>query len=65
MSETIEAYRKIGDPEDRFDIEFWQNQGEEAIFQAALEIIMDAQMVKQGYADQPRLQRTFENFQKI
>ncbi len=65
MSDIVEAYRKLGDPDDRFDIEFWQSQGDYAIFQAALELIMDAQMVKQGYVDEPRFQRTIENFQKI
>ena len=35
MREIRESYRKIGDPEDRFDIEFRQSQGPEAIFEAA------------------------------
>ena len=38
MLKVVEAYRKIGDPEDRFDVEFWQAQGDRAIFQAALEL---------------------------
>jgi hypothetical protein len=59
-----ERYRKIGDPEDRFDLDFWQKQGAEAIFRAALELVRDAQLVKQGYADEPRLQRTAEHFQR-
>ena len=65
MPEIIEAYRKIGDPEDRFDIEFWQAQGDRAIFQAALELVLDTLMVKYGHADKPRLQRTVESFQKL
>jgi hypothetical protein len=64
MSAIVETYRKIGDPEDRFDLDFWQKQGAEAIFRAALELIRDAQLVKQGHADEPRLQRTAECFQK-
>ena len=64
MRKITEAYRKIGDPEDRFDIAFWQRLGPEAIFRAALELIRDAQIVKQGHADEPRLQRTVEHFQR-
>lgn len=59
-----EAYRKIGDPDDRFDIEFWQAQGDVAIFRAALEIVLDAQRLKNGHADEPRILRTVESFQK-
>jgi len=35
MRKPTEAYRRIGDPEDDFDIAFWQAQGPEAIFDAA------------------------------
>jgi hypothetical protein len=65
MAEFFEAYRKLGDPEDRFDIEFWQRQGPEAIFKAALEMIMDVQLLKEGHADEPRIQRTVEHFQRL
>jgi len=63
-SEIREAFRRIGDEEDRFDIEFWQSQGERVIFDAALEMILDHQILKYGHADKPRLQRTVESFQK-
>jgi hypothetical protein len=65
MSDVTEAYRKIGDPDDRFDIEFWQTQGAEAIFAAAEEMIKTALLLKEGYADEPRIQRTVESFRKI
>ncbi len=65
MSEFVEAFRKLGDPEDRFDIDYWQKQGPEAIFEAALGLIMDAQLLKEGHADEPRLQRTVEHFQRL
>ena len=65
MAEITEAYRKIGDPDDRFDIEFWQSQGDRAIFEAALELALDAMIVRQGHADEPRLQRTVESFRKL
>jgi hypothetical protein len=35
MREIYEAYRRIGDTDERFDIDFWQSQGDEAIFKAA------------------------------
>jgi hypothetical protein len=60
-----ESFRKIGDKDDRFDIQFWQSQGEKAIFNAALEMALDYLILRQGYADEPRLQRTIESFQKI
>ncbi len=64
MSKIKEAYRRIGDEEDRFDIEFWQSQGDLAIFDAALDMVRDYLMVRNGHADEPRLQRTVESFGK-
>jgi hypothetical protein len=64
MRKISEAYRRIGDPSDRFDIDFWQSQGERAIFEAALEMILDYLILRYGHADQPRLQRTVEFFGK-
>jgi hypothetical protein len=64
MREIKESYRRIGDDDDRFDIEFWQAQGDQAIFEAALEMIRDYLMVRYGHAGEPRLQRTVESFGK-
>jgi hypothetical protein len=61
MREIKESYRRIGDDADRFDIEFWQAQGDRAIFNAALEMIQDYLMLRHGHADKPRLQRTVES----
>jgi hypothetical protein len=63
--EIQEAYRPIGDKEDRFDIDFWQAQGTEAIFQAALEMVLDYLILRDGHADEPRLQKSIESFGKI
>ena len=41
MSEIYESYRRMDDQDDRFDIEFWQKQGDQAIFDAALDMIVD------------------------
>jgi len=62
MREIKESYRRIGDETDRFDIEFWQAQGDQAIFDAALDMILDYQTIRYGHADEPRLQRTVEHF---
>ena len=64
MRKISEAYRRIGDPDDRFDIDFWQSRGERAIFEAALEMISDYLILRYGHVDQPRLQRTVESFGK-
>jgi hypothetical protein len=64
MRKICEAYRRIGDPGDRFDIEFWQEQGDQAIFAAAREMISDYLILRHGHVDQPRLQRTVEFFGK-
>jgi hypothetical protein len=64
MKQIRESYRRIGDEEDRFDVEFWQTQGDQAIFNAATEMIQDYLTVRYGHADKPRLQRTVEHFGK-
>lgn len=64
MSDIQECYRKIGDKDDRFDIDFWQAQGEQAIFTAALQMIQDYLIIRNGHADKPRLQRSVEHFGK-
>ncbi len=60
-----EAYRRIRDPEDRFDIEFWQAQGGEAIIDAAWQLIVDAYMLRTGNAEEPRLDRTVEYYGRM
>jgi len=65
MRDIRESYGRIDDNEGRFDVEFWQGQGAQAIFNAALDMIMDYLLVKYGYVDKPRLQRTVESFGKI
>ena len=65
MRKFVEAYRKIGDPEDRFDIDFWQAQGPEAIFRAALDLVLDAERLKHGHVDEPRFDRSVESFRKL
>ena len=46
-----ERYQKIGETDDRFDINFWQAQGERAIFEAAEGMIRDYLSSSQHLAD--------------
>jgi len=46
-----------------FDIEFWQEQGDEAIFSAAWELVELAEEVSHGR--KPRLQRTATTLKRI
>jgi hypothetical protein len=64
MKKIQESYERIGEGDDRFDITFWQSQGEQAIFEAALDMIRDYLTIRYGYADKPGLQRTVESFGK-
>jgi len=65
MAEIRESYHKLGDGDEQFDIAFWQSQGDQAIFSAALEMIQNYMIIRYGHADEPRLQRTIEYFGKI
>ena len=47
---------RSGFPDRKFDIEFWQGQGDEAIFRAAWEMVVMAEVFKHGR--EPRFQRT-------
>ena len=56
--------KKLSEMDRSFDIEFWQRQGDKAIFEAAWEMVKfymrDRGMASDGF----RLQRTVENFQR-
>ena len=52
-----------GFPDRSFDIEFWQEQGDEAIFAAAWELVELAEEVRNGR--QPTLQRTATALKRI
>jgi hypothetical protein len=52
-----------GRPADRsFDIDFWQQQGDEAIFAAAWEMVLMAEEFRHGR--RPTFQRTVTNIQR-
>jgi hypothetical protein len=52
-----------GFPDRSFDIEFWQEQGDEAIFAAAWEMVELAEEVRNGR--KPALQRTTTTLKQI
>ncbi len=64
MRDITGSYRPTGDETDRFDIEFWQAQGDQAIFEAAFDMVRGYLMLRDGHADELRLQRTVEHFGK-
>ena len=64
MRKTEENYQRITDDTRLFDIRFWQSQGDLAIFQAAAGMIDDYFLIRGKNADESRLQRTIEDFQK-
>jgi hypothetical protein len=54
--------KNLAEMDKSFDIEFWQRQGDAAIFQAAWEMIEF--YMRENNVYEPRLQRTVENFQR-
>ena len=64
MREIEESYGRTGNDDRRFDIEFWQQQGDQAIFEAAFDMIMDYLTIRHGHVNKLRLQRTVESFGK-
>jgi hypothetical protein len=50
-------------PDRSFDIEFWQEQGDEAIFSAAWELVELAEEI--GHGRKPTLQRTATTLKRI
>ena len=57
----LETYGKLG-KNDTFDLMFWQGQSPIIIFEAAYDLIRDYFLLREGYAGEPRLQRTVESF---
>ena len=54
--------KNIAEMDKSFDIEYWQRQGDEAIFQAAWEMVEF--YLRDRKINESRLQRTVENFQR-
>jgi len=54
--------KNIAEMDKSFDIEYWQRQGDKAIFQAAWEMVEF--YLRDRKINESRLQRTVENFQR-
>ena len=54
--------KNLAEMDKSFDIEFWQRQGDKAIFQAAWEMVEF--YLRDRKINESRLQRTVENFQR-
>ena len=61
---TMERYGRLPDMDRSFDIAYWQRLGPAAIFEAAWQMVVDAQALPLGGPDDLRLRRTVENFQR-
>lgn len=61
---VMERFGKLKDMDRSFDIEFWQRQGDAAIFRAAWEMVELYHRDRGLDPDELRLQRTVENFQR-
>jgi hypothetical protein len=61
---VTERYGRWDEADRSFDRDFWQRQGDLAIFEAARELIRDYLLLTTGNADEPRLQRTVERFKR-
>jgi len=64
MIKIEENYQRITDDRRSFDIRFWQSQGDLAIFEAVTEMLNDYLLIRGKNANESRLQRTIETFQK-
>lgn len=61
---VMERFGKLKEMDRSFDIEFWQRQGDAAIFRAAWEMVELYHRDRGLDPDELRLQRTVENFQR-
>ncbi len=64
MKKIEENYQRITNSSRLFDIQFWQSQGDIAIFEAVTEMLNDYFLIRGKNADESRLQRTVEYFRK-
>ncbi len=61
---VMERFGKLKDMDRSFDIEYWQRQGDAAIFRAAWEMVEFYYRDRGLDLNELRLQRTVENFQR-
>jgi hypothetical protein len=61
---VMERFGPIRDADRSFDIEYWQRQGDAAIYRAAWELVEFYHRQQGMEPDELRLQRSIENFQR-
>jgi hypothetical protein len=61
---VMERFGKLQEMDRSFDIEFWQRQGDAAIFRAAWELVEFYYRDQGVNPDDLRLQRTVEHFER-
>jgi hypothetical protein len=59
-----ENYGRFAEDDRSWDVEFWQRQGHNAIFDAVWNMILDYRLLTQHDDSEPRLQRTVEHYGK-
>ena len=59
-----EKYQRIEDADRSFDLRFWQEQGDIAIFKAMEDMINDYLKLRGKDAHESRIQRTVEAFRR-
>jgi hypothetical protein len=62
---VMERYGSMRELDRSFDIEYWQRQGDAAIFRAAWELVESYWRALGRDPDELRLQRSVETFQKL
>lgn len=55
----------IKDNDRSFDLEFWQQAGAEARFEAAWQMVLDMLTIRGEDGNQSRLQRSVENIERL
>lgn len=61
---VMERFGKLEDADRSFDIEYWQRQGDAAIYRAAWELAELYHRDQGMTSDELRLQRSLEHFQR-
>jgi hypothetical protein len=61
---VMERYGRLPEMDRAFDVAYWQRLGPRAIFETAWQMVVDAHAHRPGGADELRLRRTVETFQR-
>ena len=59
-----EKYQRFSDADRSFDVRFWQEKGDIAIFKTMEDMLKDYLKLRGKDAREPRIQRTVEAFRK-